>query len=57
MNGVILESLQNTELKPTNQYSLLGSQVIDNANNGEVMRHYNVAVETSVNERVPEPSV
>ena len=48
MNGVILESLQNTELKPTNQYSLLGSQVIDSANNGEVMRHYDVAAETVV---------
>ena len=48
MNGVILESLQNTELKPTNQYSLLGSQVIDSANNGEVMRHYDVAAETAV---------
>lgn len=48
MNGVILESLQNTELKPTNQYSLLGSQVIDSANNAEVVRHYDVAAETSV---------
>lgn len=48
MNGVILESLQNTELKPTNQYSLLGSQVIDSANNGEVLRHYDVAAETAV---------
>ena len=48
MNGVILESLQNEQVDYGNLQHVLGNQKIDSANNGEVVRHYDVAAETSV---------
>jgi hypothetical protein len=48
MNGVILESLQNPQVDYGNLQHVLGNQKIDSANNGEVVRHYDVAAETSV---------
>ena len=48
MNGVILESLQNPQVDRGRLFHLLGNQKIDSANNGEVVRHYDVAAETSV---------
>ena len=48
MNGVILESLKNPQVDYGNLQHVLGNQKIDSANNGEVVRHYDVAAETSV---------
>lgn len=48
MNGVILESLQNPQVDRGRLFHLLGNQKIDSANNGEVVRHYDVAAETFV---------
>ena len=48
MNGVILESLQNPQVDRGGLFHLLGNQKIDSANNGEVVRHYDVAAETFV---------
>ena len=48
MNGVILESLQNPQVDYGNLQHVLGNQKIDSANNGEVVRHYDVAAETYV---------
>jgi hypothetical protein len=48
MNGVILESLQNPQVDRGGLFHVLGNQVIDSANNGQVVRHYDVAAETFV---------
>ena len=48
MNGVILESLQNPQVDRGELFHVLGNQKIDSSNNGEVVRHYDVAAETSV---------
>lgn len=48
MNGVILESLQNPQVDYGNLQHVLGNQKIDSSNNGEVVRHYDVAAETFV---------
>ena len=48
MNGVILESLQNPQVDRGRLFHILGNQKIDSANNGEVVRHYDVAAETFV---------
>lgn len=48
MNGVILESLKNPQVDYGNLQHVLGNQKIDSANNGEVVRHYDVAAETFV---------
>lgn len=48
MNGVILESLQNPQVDYGNLQHVLGNQKIDSANNGVVVRHYDVAAETFV---------
>lgn len=48
MNGVILESLQNPQVDRGGLTHVLGNQKIDSSNNGEVVRHYDVAAETSV---------
>ena len=48
MNGVILESLQNEQVDYGRLQHVLGNQKIDSANNGEVVRHYDVAAETYV---------
>ena len=48
MSGVITETLRNTELNTEGGYTILGSQVPDSVENGEVMRKYDVAAETIV---------
>tara|TARA_E500000318_G_scaffold68652_1_gene63482 strand:- start:3245 stop:7609 length:4365 start_codon:yes stop_codon:yes gene_type:complete len=48
MNGVILESLQNPQVDRGELFHVLGNQKIDSSNNGEVVRHYDVAAETFV---------